>query len=261
MENFIRKLYKEKHYRYIITLLELFQYHANGLSQKHFRYVLMHDPQLGADTMAKLENFFKRTKRLELFECGGSRKGSIKTQKDLNHYLKYLYKNNIIKKINRKKPIKYMLTNEYDKSCNEIKIEDYISRWDNKHQMINLALPQWICPKCGLGNSDVLQNCERCKTPRGLIKNTRYEEWTIFGLSEDLKFNEGENKEIGTYLDNIQENLWKIVELKNKRTKDMDVKDEKVTSIDFFYHGTKINPFSCPFLSICRPLIHSFDFA
>ena len=63
-------------------------------------------------------------------------------------------------------------------------------------------------------------------------------EWTIFGLSKDLKFTEDENKTIATYLNNIQENLWKIVELKNKITKDMDVKDEKAASIDFFYHGS-----------------------
>lgn len=241
MKNIIRKLYREKHYRDIITLLELFQYQERGVSQKHFRYILMNKPELDPLTTAEVKNFFERAKYLlNLFERHGSRKGSITTQKNLNYYLKYLYKNNIIKKVNRKKPIKYMLTNEYDKSCNEIKIEDYISRWDNKHQMINLALPLWVCPKCGSWYSDVDQNCERCKTPRKLIENTRYEEWTIFGLSEDLKFSEDENKEIGTYLDNIQENLWKIVELKNKITKDMDVKDEKVASIDFFYHGTKI---------------------
>ena len=130
MKNLIRKLYKEKHcqcYQCIILLLELFQYHANGLSQKHFRYVLMNEPKLDTSTIVKLEKFFKETEYLlGLFERGGSKKGIVTTQKNLNYYLKYLYKNNIIKKINRKKPIKYMLTNEYYKSPVHIKMNPEI---------------------------------------------------------------------------------------------------------------------------------------
>ena len=100
MKNIIRKLYREKHYRDIITLLELFQYHEKGISQKHFRYVLMNEPELDPLTTAEVKKFFERAEYLlNLFERNGSRKGSITTQKNLNYYLKYLYKNNIIEKM------------------------------------------------------------------------------------------------------------------------------------------------------------------
>jgi hypothetical protein len=150
------------------------------------------------------------------FILGLWRRGNIKNENDLDQYLRRLCNNNIIKKLNRKKPFRYMTTNEYDKNFQELRRIEYIERWDIKEQskIFPVRIEGYYCDA------------------------------SIYGLLEN-QFNEDEIKKIGINLKNIRENLIEILKLKNQKTHDffdmMDGKKrEKLTSVDFFFHGSKI---------------------
>jgi hypothetical protein len=150
------------------------------------------------------------------FILGLWRRGNIKNENDLDQYLRRLYNNNIIKKLNRKKPFKYMTTNEYDKNFQELRRLEYIERWDIKEQIkiIPVRIEGYYC------------------------------DTSIYGVAEN-QFDEDEIKKINMNLKNICENLIDILKLKNQKTHDLlsernGKEKEKLTSIDFFFHSSKI---------------------
>ena len=109
-----------------------------------------------------------------------------------------------------------MTTNEYDKNFQELRRIEYIERWDIKEQskIIPVRIEGYYCDA------------------------------SIYGASGN-QFNEDEIKKIEMNLKNICENLMEILKLKNQKTHDfLDRTDgterEKLTSIDFFFHGSKI---------------------
>ena len=249
MKNYIQNLWKKPHLAEILYFFEIFQYQKERIEQKHLRYFLMNNHHL--DFVNKLNNYYKENKlffeefaptkndfqtresihqhlkkldsikdELEKeiqkrnFILSLWRNDNIKTEYDLDQYLRRLCRNNVIKKINKKKPYKYMTTNEYEKNFQELRMIEYIERWDTKEQ--NKIIPS--------------QN------------NGYYINASIFGISVE-HFTKDEVKKIALHLKNICENLTIILELKNKKTCSIlegqkETEREKLTSIDFFFHGS-----------------------
>ena len=251
MKDYIRNLWKKPHIADILYFLEIFQYPGGRLEQKHLRYFLMNDHHL--EFVNELDSFYEDNKVLfeEFVPLKGNfqtredicqhlktfdtikdeqerdiqknnfilslwRSGNIKTKDDLDQYLRRLCRNNIIKKVNKNKPFKYMTTYEYEKNFQELRVVEYIERWDIKER--NKIIPVRI---------------EGC-----------YCDASIFGVSRD-QFDEDEIKKIATNLENICENLTMILKLKNQKTHHYhegknEMEREKLTSIDFFFHGSKM---------------------
>ncbi|UCD13749.1 MAG: hypothetical protein JSW60_09375 [Thermoplasmatales archaeon] len=251
MKEYIQKLWEKPHLSDIVYFLEIFQYQKEGIEQKHFRYFLMESPNL--EFTREMDDFYNRNKilfimsaplrknlrthedvvkrltKFEKIEDGVEkekqikdfilslwRTGNIKTVGDLDQYLRRLCQNGVIEKSNRKKPYHYNTTVEYEKNYQEMRILEYIERWDIKDKTI-------IAQK--------------------KIGEHRYDVF-IFGASEK-EFNEKDTKKMTEYLKVICNNLVKILELKKQKTlHNIDGMDEamrtKLTSIDFFFHGSLI---------------------
>jgi len=251
MKTYVKNLWKKPHIADILYFLEIFQYQKERIEQKHLRYFLMNAHRL--EFVNKLNNYYKDNKlffeefaptkddfqtresinqHLKTFNSITDelekeiqkrnfilslwRRDNIKTEDDLDQYLRRLCRTNIIKKINKKKPYKYMTTNEYEKNFQELRMTEYIERWNTKEQ--NKIIP--------------FQNKEY------------YINSSIFGIS-DGQFTKNEEEKISIHLKNICENLTKILELKNKKTyhileEENETERDKLTSIDFFFHGSKM---------------------
>jgi hypothetical protein len=132
----------------------------------------------------------------------GRLKNSIKSQKDLNHYLKQLKSKGVIKNISRKKPYRYILFDEFREAIELIKIEDHINAWGSNYTKI-------ITPQ-----SD--------------------DEGYIFGMPDDRVFTKEERYKIAEHLTIVHEKLQKIVDLANNKKTNLEDK-----SIGFFYYGKK----------------------
>lgn len=251
MKDYIKQLWKKPHLSDILYFLEIFQYQEEGIEQKHLRYFLMKDHTL--EFVTEMDRFYERNKvffeefapsrndfqnredirrhlkKLETikdikeqdkqkqnFILSLWRTGNIKTVGDLDQYLRRLCKNNIIKKANRTKPFRYVTTVEYEKNYQELRMLEYIERWDIEDKAI-----------ISLGRSE----------------GYRYDT-SIFGASGE-ELTEVETKKIAMHLKVICDNLAKILELKNQKTLPLlDGANEddkaKLTSIDFFYHGSML---------------------
>jgi len=217
MKAILRTLFKHPYYLDIVVLLFfleshyervyvksqkkwVLQYGNYGLEQKHFRYILMKQHGLDKLSTSQMGQFEKDNKiAVEWFTDSWS-KGSIASQKDLNHYLKYLTSHEVIKNIKKKKPYRYVLFSDFRETYELMKIEDNINSWGNNYIEILSPYP---------------------KKDKGFL----------FGLDFNI-FTKNESEEIGKYLTAVQENLGKIIELNNKKRNNK----EKI-SIGFFYHS------------------------
>ena len=242
----IEDLIKKEYYENMIVLLASFQKKADGLAQKHFRYVLMNNENEPIYYEKKVKDFFEKYEDskekglLFLYDIGFLRRGSIATQRNLNYYIKYLLKNNIIYKVNRKKHFRYKLTPEFFEEYNKMEIRQQIDRWDRYDEDCHFEMKHF--------NEHYLTSDDKKHVVSELRKK---EDWTMFGLPKELKkmFTEDEIQEIKTYLRNVEENLWKIVELKFKKTetvreerkKQRKLPDSFLGRIDFYYGGEKRN--------------------
>lgn len=232
----IEELYKGEHYGNIVTLLWHFQDEEGGLQQKHFRHALIDNEseQLSHTVTVAMERFFETpmlshldrlsyTVGMErffetpllsyLYETTGSiQKGCIATQKDLNYYLNYLLQNNVIEKVNRKKPFRYKLNKEY--GCEVIKWSTglCITEWRKDYLFHGGSFFEYYAPSNDKGIG----------------------EWFIFGLplKMDELFDKNEIKQIATCLKNVEENLRKIVEMKCKKTIEISEKMKKQKNHD-----------------------------
>jgi len=240
MENLMRKEY----YSHIILLLGYFQSRADGLRQKHFRFVLMKDNGRIYSTQ-KMKDFFEKIDLQYWYRLNLIRKGSISAQENLDYYLRYLLKNNVIEKVNRKKPYRYKLTSEFYDEFNKMKIREYIDIWDSDNNIKRDYFFNKFAPS------------EKIK--HTIESSEGMEKWTLFGLSKNLDemFTKEEINEITTCLKGIEENLWRIIEIKYRKTKkimqnkvesaitieeqiEQKFDNDKLASIDFFYRGKKI---------------------
>ena len=218
MKTLLRQLLKHPYYRDIIVLLFFLDSHNEwiydmtkkqdkwvlrygkyGLSQKHFRYILMKQHELDELETSRMVEFEKDNKVMVEWFTHGRLKGSITSQKNLNHYLKQLKLKDVIKPLNKKKPFRYVLFDDFRETYELMRIEDHLNGWENNY--------------------------------RKLLPTHTEEDGFIFGLDEKSLTKEDLNK-IAKHLDIVQKNLWKIVELKNKKRN----KKEK-TLIDFVYHA------------------------
>jgi len=238
----IEKLVKQKHYDNMILLLGYLQNRADGLRQKHFRYALMNNENEQLYSTLDMEIFFEKMDLPNWRRMGWLKKGSISKQKDLNYYLKYLLKNNVIEKVNRKKPFRYKLTPEFYSEYNKMEIGWRIDRWDSDNNFkrkyfFKKHVPSENIKDMPLGSEGIV-------------------EWTIFGLPRELDkmFTKDEINDITTQLKRVEESLWKIIELKLKKTGatmeervktattigekiKQQIDNEELASIDFWYHG------------------------
>ncbi|EMR74519.1 hypothetical protein MBGDF03_00976 [Thermoplasmatales archaeon SCGC AB-540-F20] len=251
MKEYIQKLWKKPHLANILYFLEIFQYQGEGIEQKHLRFFLMKSHNLEFDR--EMYGFYDRHKKLfETFaprrdayrtsgDMGGNlikfeeiedeveqeilkrkfilnlwRTGDIKAVGDLDQYLRRLCLNGVIKKLNRKKPFHYVTTIEYEKNFQELRILEFIERWDFKER-------------------DVVSICK--------IEGHCYDS-SIFGASREI-FTKEETNRIGKHLEVICDNLGEILELKKQKIlhllKEADEVDKaKLSSIDFFFHGSLV---------------------
>lgn len=238
MENLV----KEKHYNDMIVLFGYFQNRAEGLSQKHFRYALMYNEKEQLSHIEDMKNFFKGKEVSVLYRMKLIKKGSITSQKNLNYYLKFLLQKKIIKKVNNNKPFKYKLTPEFYSEYNKMHIRERIDNWDNNNNLKREYFFNNYQP------SEKIQHVFRSLEGK--------EDWTLFGLSKQLidMFTKEEINEITSCIKRVEENLWKITELKYKKSKDtmnelykmaatsqqqisQKLDSAKYTTIDFYYHG------------------------
>ncbi len=231
----------------ILYFLEIFQ--SKGIEQKHFRYFLMKSHNLEFDSgmdifynqnkaafkvfaphgknlrthmdvcqllekFGKIKDEVEKEKQIKELILSVWRRGSIKTVGDLDQYLRRLRKNRIITKANRKKPLQYVTTVEYEKNYRELRILEFIERWDIK---------------------------DKAEVAPAKFKGHRYDT-SIFGASGE-EFTKEDTNKIGEYLRVICDNLAKILELKKQKTHPLldgvnESDKAKLTSIDFFYHGS-----------------------
>jgi hypothetical protein len=250
LKKYFREILEKPHLFDILYFLETFQYQEEGIKQKHFRYFLMtiHNLQftkkldsfylrnkqifelfaplhkkfpttkdilLQLKRMEKIKDKVEQEKQKQKFILGLWRRNNIKNEKDLDQYLRRLCKNKLIKKTNNKRPYHYSLSDEFQKNFKELKINEYITRWDFDDQTM-------VTPK--------------------RKKDYSYDS-SIFGVSEKI-FNEKDQEKIGQSLKIICENLIEILELKNQKTLKLldgmnDTEKEKLSSIDFFFHGSR----------------------
>lgn len=228
----IRGLKKKPYYQDILGLFMLFQLTVEGLSQRHFRFLLMENHGL-KDTRKMVEfctlkkllfKSFPQPRKDDIITAKDLvphlkylRKNNIKNEDDLDKYLKHLLKHNIIKPTNRKKPFRYKLSPEAIWGYHLLRVEDYLEKWTP-----------------GLYRLPILTPTEK-----------RFEDIFLYALPFDLHFTHKEFKEIDKYLNEVREILWRIVKIKSKKIQHLlwDKNEEeraKLTSIDFFYHGTTI---------------------
>lgn len=245
---------KMDYYNDIIILLAYFQNRTDGIRQKHFRHALMNNENEQLPDEENMMKSFEKIGMVKFFEkmnlplCykwGIIKKGSITTQKNLTYYLKHLLKNKVIGKINKKKPFRYKLMPEFYNEYNKMGIREHIDRWDSDNNFKR----EYFFEK--YASSENIKHVFGCSEGR--------EEWTIFGLPRklDKMFTKDEINDITTHLKRVEESLWKIIELKYKKTiatmeervKTATTKEEKIgqkidndklASIAFFYHGKKI---------------------
>ena len=251
MKEYIQKLWEKPNLADILYFLEIFQYQNEGIEQKHFRYFLMkyHNLEFAREMddfynrnkyffemfaprrdnfrahedvcrhlkkFEKIEDKVEQEKQKQNFILSLWRTGNIKTEGALDQYLRRLCLNGVLKKANRKKPFHYVTTIEYEKNYQELRILEYIERWDLKDKAVTSPVK---------------------------IEGHRYDA-SIFGAS-GKEFTEEETKKIAMYLKGICNNLAKILELKKQKTfHHLDVVNEakraKLTSIDFFFHGSLV---------------------
>lgn len=247
MEEYIQKIWKKPHLSDILYFLEIFQYQCEGIQQKHFRYFLMTPPNL--EFANEMDHFYNRNKfffeafapqrinfrthedvlgHLKKFEIIEDveekqkqnfilslwRTGNIKTVGDLDQYLRRLCLKRVIKRKNRRKPFHYMTTIEYEKNYQNLRIMEYIHRWDLKDKAI-------IFP--------------------AKIEGQRYNT-SIFGAI-GKEFTKEDTNKIAMHLKVICENLADILELKKQKTIHLlngmnEAERAKLTSFDFFFHGS-----------------------
>jgi hypothetical protein len=249
MKDYIKQLWKKPHLANILYFLEIFQYQKEGIKQKHLRYFLMNDHNL--EFMTQMDRFYERNKfffeefapsrndfqtredirrhlnKLETikdvkeqdkqkqnFILSLWRTGNIKTEGALDQCLRRLCRNGVIKKANRKKPFHYVTTIEYEKNYQDLRMLEYIERWDIRDKAI-------ISPV--------------------KLEGHHYDT-SIYGASGE-EFTEEDTKKIAMHLEVICDNLAKILELKTQKTLPLlnganEVDKAKLTSIDFFYHGS-----------------------
>jgi len=169
MKEYIQRLWKKPPLSDILYFLEIFQYQNEGIEQKHFRYFLMKSHNL--EFAREMDGFYNRNKcffemfapqrdnfrihedidqHLKKFEkikdelekekqnfiLNLWRTGNIKTEGALDQCLRRLCRNGVIKKVTRKKPFHYVTTIEYEKNYQDLRILEYIERWDIKDKAI-----------------------------------------------------------------------------------------------------------------------------
>jgi len=233
----IRSCLNEPYYRGIIYLL-LFYSYGRGLQQKHFRFALMKEPDLKFTD--SIEKTFEKPIPLDRFyKIAFATKGVVNTQKDLNYYLRFLCKKQIIK-INHEdqKPYYYQLTDFFQNESNKMRILDNIKSWTkdtnfNRDFFYYKYAPDKKIKWIPIEGTPVASY--KPSKHGGFLVYTIFDDfdWTLAGVSIDReKWDHNDIDTISSCLQNIEKNLWKIHEINNKWNKEMD--------IGFFFHCNHI---------------------
>jgi len=205
----IEKLCQHEYYRNILRLLLDFQDKENGLRHMHFIHALMENEKdlLSEESIESMNKFFDNSSLQYLYSMGSIRKGSVTTRKNLTYYLRYLLRNNVIVRDAREKHFRYKLSKKFGVELVKWSTNLLVGHWTHDFLFDNDSFFKYYPPMVEIDRKEI-------------------GEWFIFGLPLRMNemFDEVETIEIAIRLKNVEENLWRIAEMKHSKIKEMKEK-------------------------------------
>lgn len=235
-----------------------------GLRQLHFRYALMDEPNIYRDTLPKVRAFFNEydktinywSKRKGeenlchldiLWKNGVINKGCVESEQKLTNYLDYLVMRGLIDKHGKRPNTRYTLSNKYIVEAHKNNLRARIDRWDHTEFLDERHVYKYLNKPDNfqLNYQNLLDH------PDFIDKLGR--SWFLFGFTAKMIENLDNNKKTKFYhcLNQIEENMQKIIEIKqslNKKTQVKWIKNvlkegKKIDStyndeISFYYNGS-----------------------